>query len=396
MGQNLKIGTLFDQSGALKEWGPNHQNAAELAAQQLASAGFEIQFIHEDSGTDAQKATAAARKLVEIDKVAAILGSASSGVTVPVAESVTCPNGTLMISPGATSPFISVLVEDVEKDFLFRTCPSDALQGVVLGKLAASLYKTASVMYVNNAYGQGLAHQFRRSFQKRGGLVFTMIPHGEEVSASYSDDLRKAFTRVFSTKPYISGKSDVLCVFSYPEHAKVYVKEAIERFDAEHFLFCDGSKSEELAQTVGVENIEGMMGTAPGVAGGESFANFSADYKAAFGSLPKIPFIANAYDATAVIGLAAYAAKVKGLPLTSHNIRDQLRQVANPPGQFIGAGEFKKAFELLAKAQAINYEGASGSVDFDNNGDVLAPIEIWKYSKGAIVTYRIEYQISEE
>jgi ABC-type branched-subunit amino acid transport system substrate-binding protein len=139
-----------------------------------------------------------------------------------------------------------------------------------------------------------------------------------------------------------------------------------------------------------------MMGTAPGVAGGESFANFSADYKAAFGSLPKIPFIANAYDATAVIGLAAYAAKVKGLPLTSHNIRDQLRQVANPPGQFIGAGEFKKAFELLAKAQAINYEGASGSVDFDNNGDVLAPIEIWKYSKGAIVTYRIEYQISEE
>ena len=396
MGQDLKVGTLFDHTGALKEWGPNHKNAAELAAKQLIFAGLEIQFIHEDSGTDAQQAMEAARKLVETDRVAAILGSGSSGVTVPVAKSVTCPNDTLMISPGSTSPFISVLPEDKQKDFLFRTCPSDALQGVVLGKLAASLYKTASVMYVNNAYGQGLAQQFRRSFQKRGGVVFTMIPHGEKVAKSYRADLHNAFTPVFSTKPYVSGKSDVLCVFSYPEHAKVYVKEAIERFGAEHFLFCDGSKSEELAQAVGEENLEGMMGTAPGVAGGESFANFNADYKVEFGSLPTIPFIANAYDATAVIGLAAYSAKTKGLPLTSQNIRDQLRQVANPPGKFIGPGEFKQAFELLEKGKEINYEGASGSVDFDDNGDVLAPIEIWRYSKGTIVTYRIEYQISEE
>lgn len=396
MGQDLKVGTLFDHTGALKEWGPNHKNAAELAAKQLNSAGIEIQFTHEDSGSDARQAIEAARKLVETDRVGAILGSASSGVTVPVAESVTCPNDILMISPGSTSSFISFLPEDKKKDFLFRTCPSDALQGVVLGKLAASLYKTASVMYVNNAYGQGLAQKFRRSFQKRGGIVFTMIPHGEDVAKSYSVDLRKAFTRVFSTKPYISGKSDVLCVFSYPEHAKVYVKEAIEHFGAKHFLFCDGSKSEELAKAVGVENLEGMMGTAPSVAGGESFANFNADYKAEFGTLPTIPFIANTYDATAVIGLAAYSAKTKGLPLTSKNIRDQLRQVANPPGKFIGSGEFKQAFELLEKGQDINYEGASGSVDFDDNGDVLAPIEIWKYSKGAIVTYRIEYQIPEE
>jgi ABC-type branched-subunit amino acid transport system substrate-binding protein len=396
MGQELKVGTLFDHSGALKEWGPNHQNAAELAAKQLASAGLGIQFVHEDSGTDAQKATEAARKLVEADKVAAILGSGSSGVTVPVAESVTCPNGMLMISPGSTSPFISVLPCDTGKDFLFRTCPSDALQGVVLGKLAASLYKTASVMHVNNPYGQGLANQFKKSYHKQGGMVYTTIPHDEEVAGSYANELREAFARVYLTKPFRSGKSDVLCVFSYPEHAKVYVKEAIERFGAEHFLFCDGSKSEELAREVGVENLEGMMGTAPGVAGGESFANFNADYKAEFGTLPTIPFIANSYDATAVIGLAAYAAKAKGLPLTSANIRDQLREVANPPGRFIGPGEFKQAFEMLEKGEKINYEGASGSVDFDDNGDVLAPIEIWKFAKGKIVTYRMEYQIPEE
>ena len=396
LGQDLKIGTLFDHTGALKEWGPHFQHAAELAAKQMASAGFIIEFIHEDSGTSSDLAKKAAKKLVEEDKVLAIVGSGSSGVTVPVAETVTCPNNILMISPGSTSPFITVLPADSKKDFLFRTCPSDALQGVVLGKLAASLYKTASVMYVNNPYGQGLADQFKRSFHKRGGMIYAMLPHGEEVTASYVDELRKAFARIYLTKPFRSGKSDVLCVFSYPEHAKVYVKEAIERFGAKHFLFCDGSKSEELAKAVGVENLEGMMGTAPGVAGGESFANFNADYKAEFGSLPTVPFIANAYDATAIVGLAAYAVKEKGLPLTSKNIRDLLRRVANPPGKFIGPGEFKQAFELLKQGKEVNYDGASGSVDFDENGDVLAPIEVWRYSKGKIVTYRVEYQIPEE
>ncbi|NIR13892.1 MAG: amino acid ABC transporter substrate-binding protein, partial [Gammaproteobacteria bacterium] len=77
--------------------------------------------------------------------------------------------------------------------------------------------------------------------------------------------------------------------------------------------------------------------------------------------LPPLPFITNAYDAAAVIGLAAYAAKVKGLPLTSKNIRDNLRAVANPPGEIIQPGEFKKAFDLLKAGKKINYEGAAGS-----------------------------------
>jgi ABC-type branched-subunit amino acid transport system substrate-binding protein len=271
-GQDLKVGTLFDHTGALQEWGPLFQKAAQLAAKHLTAAGFSIEFVHEDSQTAAIPAKKAAKKLMEVDKVAAILGSGSSGVTVPVAEEVTSPNDMLMISPGATSPFITMLPADRKKDFLFRTCPSDALQGVVLGKLAASRYKSASVMYVNNPYGQGLAAQFRKSFHKRGGTVYTMIPHGEEVADSYVADLRHAYARVHLTKPYRSGKSEVLCVFSYPEHAKVYVKEAIEVFDGQAFLFSDGSKSEKIAEAVGAENLEQAMGTTPGVAGGEAYA----------------------------------------------------------------------------------------------------------------------------
>lgn len=396
LGQEIKIGTLLDHTGALKDWGPHHQKAINLAVKQMADAGFSLELIHEDSGTAADIAKKAAEKLIQTNKVAAIVGSSSSGIIVPVAESVTSPHNILMITPGATSPFITVLPQDKDKDLLFRTCPSDALQGVVLAKLAASLYKTASVMYVNNPYGQGLADQFRRSFHNRGGTVYAMIPHGEEVAPSYAAELRKAYARVYLTKPFRSGKSDVLCVFSYPEHAKVYVKEALEVFKARKFLFCDGSKSEALAKAVGTENLEGQMGTAPGVAGGEAYLRFIADYQSRFGELATVPFIANAYDATAVIGLAAYGAKTAGIPVTSKSIRDQLRKVSNPPGVYIGPGQFGKAFDSLKKGEPINYEGASGSLDFDENGDVIAPIEVWRFSKGKIVTYRVEYQITEE
>jgi ABC-type branched-subunit amino acid transport system substrate-binding protein len=394
--QSVVVGTLFDHSGALQDWGPRHQQAVELAAKQMAAAGLTMNFVHEDSQTMADAAKKATERLIQKDKVVAIIGSSSSGVIIPVAETVTSPSNMLMISPGATAAYITELPQDSEKDYLFRTCPSDRLQGVVLGKLAAGLFKTASVIYVNNPYGQGLARQFSRSFTKRGGFVYTTIPHGEEVAKSYADELRNAYSRIYGTKPFRSGRSDVLCVFSYPEHAKVYVKEAIKNHRANQFLFCDGSKSEELAAAVGPENVEGTMGTAPGAAVGEAFLKLNADYAAAYKELPRSPFIANAYDAAAVIGLAAYAAKVKKLPLTSENIRNQLRDVAGPPGTFVGPGEFSKAFKLLSQGQPIDYEGASGPVNFDQHGDVLAPIEVWRFNKGKISTYRMEYVVDQE
>jgi len=379
--QEIKVGTLLSHTGPLKEFGPNLQNGVVLAAKQMAAAGFEIKLIHEDSETSSIPATNAARKLVDIDRVVGIIGALSSGVTVPVAESVTCPNNVIMISPASTSPMITILPADKGKDFLFRTCPSDALQGVVAGKLCASYNKTASVLYVNNPYGQGLAEIFKENFEKMRGKVLAMVPHDEKAAESYTAELRKA----------LAGNPDRLCAFSYPDHAKIYLKEAIEFFKYRRFLFCDGTKSVDIIKALGWRNVEGQMGTAPGTAGAKPYVIFSADYKTEYGSLPPLPFITNAYDGTAVIGLAAFAAKVKGLPLTATNIRNNLRAVANPPGEVITPGEFKKAFDLLKAGKKINYEGAAGSVDFDKNGDVITPIEVWKYSKGDIVTVRVEH-----
>jgi branched-chain amino acid transport system substrate-binding protein len=65
--------------------------------------------------------------------------------------------------------------------------------------------------------------------------------------------------------------------------------------------------------------------------------------------------------------------------------------VANPPGDTIEPGEFEKAFQLIGQGKKINYRGASGEIDFDQYGDVVSPIEVWKIDdSGNIVTVRVE------
>jgi len=376
----VKVGTLLSHTGPLKEFGPAIQNGVILAAKQLGEAGLTVQLIHEDDETSAIPGTSAARKLVEIDKVVAIIGALASGVTIPVAESVTIPKSVIMISPASTSPLITALPADKGKDFLFRTCPSDALQGVVAGRMAAGEIKTASILYVNNPYGQGLAEEFKKSFEKNGGKVLAMVPHDERAAESYTAELRKA----------LAGDPEALGAFSYPEHAKIYLKEAIEFFDYSSFFFCDGTKSQDIIAAIGAENLEGLKGTAPGSTGGKALELFNDAYNAEFGELPPLPFITNAYDGMSVIGLAALVTSKKGQALTAKNIRDNLRYVAGPPGEIILPGEFKKAADLIKRGKDINYEGAAGAVDFDQNGDVVTPIEIWQYTNGTIETISME------
>ncbi|MDM8517874.1 ABC transporter substrate-binding protein [Desulfobacterales bacterium HSG16] len=382
----IKVGILHARTGPLKEFGPEVNKSIVLAAEQMEKAGFSIGLIQEDSQSSADYAVSAAERLVNLNHVVAVIGALASSVTVSVARHVTCPDDVIMISPASTSPFLTVLAEDRKKDFLFRTCPSDALQGFVAGKLAASENKTASGLYVDSAYGKGIKEQFSKSFTENGGSVLAMIPHDEKVADSYSVQLAEA----------LAQNPDILCVFSYPEHAKIYLKEAVEKYGYKKFLFCDGTKSEDIIKAVGWENIEDQMGTAPGIAGGEQYELFKEYYIERFEHLPPLPFIHNAYDAMAVIGLAGYAARSKGLELNPENIRDNLRVVANPPGEIIKPGEFKKAFEKLQKGEKINYEGASGPVDFDENGDVISPVEVWKFKGGKIVTVRMDHIMGQE
>ena len=371
----LILGHLNAFTGSLSYFGPTHRNAAALAADHVNLAGgiqgASVVIRSRDTAVSPVQGVDAARALVEVENAVAIVGSLASGVTLPVAESVTIPNGVLQVTGASTSPAITVLEDD---DFLFRTAASDAAQGVVLARLAIEEgYESAGILYINNAYGEGLADQFTATFEELGGSVAAAIPH-EDSQPTFASELEKA----------TEGDPDVLIAMSYPGQAEIYLRESLEGGYADNFLFVDATKAPEMMEVVGWDALEGSLGTAQGSPESPQLQVFNDSYADAFGGQgPEHPFTAETYDAAVLIALAAAKA---GTTTDSAAIRDALRDVANAPGEIVGPGVegIGKALALIAEGKDINYEGAAGSVDFDENGDVVGYIEIWKVEAGEI------------
>ncbi len=374
----VKIGSLMEFTGELSEFGTLMDQGVMLAATQVNEAGGvlggrQIEVVSEDAGTTDVTAVDAARKLADVDSVSAIVGPLRSSHTQAVARAVTIDGEVPLMSPSATSPTITVLDDN---NFVFRTAPSDAFQGVVLANLAYGLgYRSAGALYINDAYGQGLADQFEASFTALGGQV-VIVPHEPE-QPSYASELAQA----------TANNPDVLVAISFPVSAGVYIREAIESGAADTFLFVDGSKSNDLINAVGAEHLEGMYGTAPEALENADRAQFDGDYMAAYNNDLSLPFIRESYDAAVIFALAAEAADSSD-PVA---IRDAIRSVSAPPGEEVGPGVegIKRALELLRNGQEINYQGASGPVDVDENGDVTGAMGIWKIVNGQLVTERI-------
>jgi branched-chain amino acid transport system substrate-binding protein len=378
----LKIGEMHPFTGPLSEFGEPEHNAALLAAKHMEEAGYKIETIFGDTETSAIPAVEAARRLVEVEGVHVIIGAAATGVTVPIAESVTIPNQVPQISYASTSPLLTALTADQGADFLFRTCPSDALQGPVLAKMIFDEgVRNVATMYVNNPYGQGLNDIFKLAFEDMGGTVVASVPHDEAAAPSYTAELAQA----------TEGNPEVLIAISYPGHASIYLKEAIEGGFINNFRFVDGTKSEEIADVVGAAALEGMCGTAPGSKETDSLVIFNETYEAEYGEVPPLPFMTTTYDAVIIAALAAYEAQIAGEELTPIAVRDHLRSVAGPPGELVFAGTkgLTRALELLRAGEQIDYVGAAGDVDFDGQGDVLTPIEVWCYEGGVPIIIEV-------
>ena len=371
----LIVGNLNTFTGSLSEFGPPLRNSVELAADHVNRAGgvggASMVIISRDTAVNPVQGVDGAKALVDVENVVAIIGALSSGVTIAVAQSVTVPQETLLISGASTAPSITVLEDN---DFVFRTTPSDASQGVVLARVAQEQgYETAGIMYLNNAYGEGLADQFEKSFTALGGEVTARVPH-EDVQPTYVSELDKA----------TEGDPDVLAVLSYTGQASVYVREALEGDYADKFLFADGTKGAEWIEGIDVwDALDGSLGTAQGSEGSPAKDAFENGYTDSYGVPPSHPFMAEHYDATVLVALAAAKA---GSTTDSATIRDSLRFVANAPGEMVGPGrdEIAKALALIADGKDINYNGAGGDIEFDENGDVFGTIEIWQIKDGEI------------
>ncbi len=371
------IGALLPMTGDLQAYGKTSSNGVKLAARQINDQGGvlggKLQVEVGDTQTKSQAGVDAAKKLVSIQGVSGIVGALSSGVTIPVARSVTSQAEVPQISSASTSPTITDLDDN---DFLFRTVPSDALQGDALARVAAEQgLENVAIFYVNNAYGEGLAGSFTEGFEARGNTVSASQPY-EKGNASYRGGLKEA----------ASGGAEALVLIGYPQNGITIMRQALEGGYFRKFVFTDGMKAPEIIDSIGAQYLNGSFGTAPQSSGKSTAAErFDKAYKDAYGKMPPKPFIDTAYDAAFLLGLAMEKADSQKGPA----VRDALRPVANPPGEEILPGEWKKARRLLNEGKPVNYTGASGPVNFDKNGDVGGSFAHWKIEDGEIVTEKV-------
>lgn len=364
------IGSVMSLTGSLGVLGQQIAKGAQLAVADLNAAGgangCTVSLSLLDDQTSASVGVDAAKKLVDVQHVPAIVGALSSGVSAAILTSVATPSKVVLISPASTSPTFTQLGKDGKTDgYWFRTTPSDALQGVAMAKVALDAgIKKAAVLYLNNAYGQGLSSEFANAFGKLGGTVTQNVVYNPS-QPSYRSEVNKA----------LSPAPDALFLIGYPGDGTTIAREWISSGGPQRFLLPDGLESQDFVNDVGAQYMKNVRGTAAGSVSTPSLDTFKKEFQARFGELPTQAYIPNAYDGAVLVGLAiSYAGNASGTA-----IRDAMRKVTDPKGEkiYAGAAELKKAMQLLAAKKPIQYVGASGPLQFDQYGDIDAPMVVW-------------------
>jgi branched-chain amino acid transport system substrate-binding protein len=356
---DVKLGFLGGFTGPIESLVPPIHAGAELAVKHVNEQGGildggKLTMVQGDSTcADATAASNAADRMVNAEKVVALVGPLCSGETIAAANSAAIPGGVVIVSPAATSPALTT-IED--KDLLFRTTPSDAYSGNVLAKiLKGKGIESIAITYVNNDYGKGFAEALEAAFKKEGGQVAAKEAH-EDGKADYRAELGSL----------ASAGADMLVVLAYADGSgQTVIRQALEGGDFSKFAGGDGMISDSLVKNIGEGKLDGFIGTKIGRSETPGTSIY-AELAKAGGLDPAASFGPQAYDAAFLLALAIQ----KNGSDSREGINKALREVATAPGEPVYPGEWEKAVKLIAEGKDINYEGASGAQEFDAAGDV--------------------------
>lgn len=354
--RTLMQGVLMPETGDLASLGTAIRDGAILPFSLLEdneNNPFEIEYTVGDTQTNPNAAISAAENLSN-QGFPAVTGAASSEVSIAVYENVLIPNGIVGCSPASTSPAITDLQDN---DLIYRTPPTDALQGEVLSQVAMEREdaSTASTLYVNNSYGQLLADSFASAFEGDGGTVQQEVAF-EKAQSSYTARLTTA----------LNDNPDILIVIGYPDSGIQLFRDYYSNYDGSlPILVTDGLQDAELPSGVG-NAMQNVKGTAP-LAAGPGREYFTEQYQDEYGNEPGV-FTSQAFDATAVCLLANAAVGEND----GGAIAQEVRNVANPGGEKVTPDTLGEGLTMAAEGTEIQYVGASSAVDFDENGDLQA------------------------
>lgn len=375
--EGLKLGTLLPTTGNLASIGQNMPIAVQLAVDTINACdgvnGSMVTVVNEDSQTDPSAGSTAMTKLAEVDRVAGVVGAFASSVS-SAAVDVAARNNVMLVSPGSTSPVFTERAANGEfNGYWARTAPPDNYQAQALAALANKRgFKNVSTVVINNDYGVGFEQEFVRAFEDLGGTVATKgSPVRYDPKAATLDSEAKA---AFGNQP------DAVAAVLYAETGSVLLKSAFEQGLSEGVtvLLTDGVYSEDFVRQVGKTGdgrsiIGGSLGTVPG-ADGQALQDFAALWREETGNEVSA-FAPHSWDAAVLLMLAAEAADAN----TGEGIKSQIREVANAPGTEVS--DPCEAMSLIRNGEDINYQGASGNVDIDQNGDVVGSYDVWQVNE---------------
>jgi branched-chain amino acid transport system substrate-binding protein len=371
--KTLRVAGIIPLTGGLSFLSPPEVAAIHLAIDEINAAGGvlgnKVQLTIADSGDGdtLQIADQSATKAIA-GKADVVIGAASSGVTRSIINKITGAQ-IAEISMSNTAPDLSTWKDG---GYYFRTAPSDLLQGkIIANQILQDGSKNVAIIYQDSSYGKGLADVASGVLTKGKATVTPYaFPENETNFASIVD---KA----------LAAKPDAILLVSYDEAKKAIPALKAKAFDAKNLYLVDGNLADYSKESFAAY-LNGAKGSLPGKATDKSFAaKLKAKYKAVTKKdLTELAYGAETYDA---VILAALAAQASG-KATGAGIKSQLTNVSLAGSGKVKVTSFAAGLKALKAGKKINYDGQSGPVEFDKNGDPTgAFIGIYRY--GTAGTY---------
>ncbi len=367
----MRIGSLCPVTGAGSPYGSGMQKAIEIAVAEVNAAGgaggSKLELFSEDGQTKPDAAVLAAKKLIEVNKVQAILGTWSSGVTLAVMPLTDAANIIEMNTSGA--PAISQLDK---KDLVWRFQATNDRFGQAFAVIAEKRgFKRPATMAFNNASGIGNADGFKKAWERKGGKVVASVVY-EPNRPSYRTELQQV----------LAAKPDVIVTGSYLPDSTIILREWYQSGQDLKWIMPSWAANPDLVKALGNEVVEGLISVdSVSNENAASYKHFDAAFNAATGkSASTNVYAAMCYDMVVCIALAMEAA---GPNATVLQVNAKIREVANPDGTKVYT--FSEGKKLLAEKKKVNYEGASGRLDFDQYGDVSPDFGVYVVEKGQLV-----------
>lgn len=374
-GEPFRVGALNPVSGAGNPYGSGMQKSIIFSADEVNKAGgasgLRFEVFSEDSQTSPEAGVLAAKKLIEVNRVRAILGSRSSAVTLAIAPILESAGVIHMTNAGtsATAPLN-------KKGLIFRFSSTSKRTGESLaaGALDQGLQKVA-IMAINNASGREVAQGAAGMLKQAGRIVQAEVIY-EPNQPSYRSEIQRA----------LAGGPEVIIMGGFLPDVTVIAREIRQSGSDVKFIAPAWAVTPKLIDALGKQAAEGIM-SADYVSSlqSEGYAHFKKRFKEVTGGDADTNYYAScAYDMVQCLALAVEAA---GASADNAVIAKKMWEVASPPGkQVFGFAEGKK---LLKAGEKINYEGASGPLDFDPQGDVKALFKLSIVKNGKIEFARV-------